>query len=1083
MVRVLLADAEARAQPKSDRDAMMEAYRQARALSAQGKSTEAIASYEKALGLALKVLGPNSSDTATLMVTLGEHYQDQGLFTKAEVLFRRALEIKTARLGPDDLSVAVVLNDQGSLMHQLGRSAEAEPLFRRALTIREARLGPDDPKVAMSQVNLGAVEMALGRFDQAEPLFVKGLKTYEARLGPEAVDLAFALNNLAELRRRQARYAEAEPLFLRCLAIYRTRLGPDHVRVATVAHNLGMNYLDMGLREKAEPLFQLALKIVETRRGPSHLDVARSLDRVAHLAEVMGDYARAEPLYVRSLKIRESAFPAGHPLVAESLSNLAGLDLASGRYAEAEPLYQRAVEMTKAKLGPDDPMTAVYTTSLATLYDRMGQYARAEALYQRGLKIREAKLPPDHPDLALSLNNLAALYFEWGKNDQAEPLLKRSLAIWEARLGPNHPNVADNLNNLAMLAWARGDDAQADTLLRRSLEIKRVQYGPDHPAVASSLPNLAAIRIGEKRWTEAAQAFDDARRMDRRHVARVLPALSEPEQLDFLRNKDRPSYHGSLSLAQLRRDDPGMADLSAGWVLNGKAVMQQAVAERTLLTRDIADPLLGRTVRQLLLVRKDLATLTIAGIDPKDVVRRRRREQLTAEEQALTRQLGQAEGRPARDDPWVSLDEVRRAIPADAVLVEIARYERRDLQARKIVRMVFPEAYAAWVIPAAGRGDVVMIDLGDAAPIDSAIDGARKALRPYAALLRERGEEEAVKSLQAPWHALADRVLVPLISRIGPIDRWIISPDAALWLVPWAALPLPDGRYAIEAHQVEYVVSGRDLVHPRVPSTRPDHAYVFADPDYDLSPAEARPDTRQAAPTIALARRSPPAATELGRAERLPGTATEAKAILPALKELIRADPVLYTDRQASESVFKTLIRPRVVVLSTHAFYLDAHPPGTGGEPLAIAAENPMLRCGLLLAGANRREQATAPGDEDGVLTGLEIVGTDLRGTELVVLSACETGLGQLRNGEGVAGLRQAFQLAGAQTVISTLWQIPDVESARLMAAFFDDLAAGKGKAEALREAQLRQIEARRRRYGAAHPFFWAAYTVTRQGL
>jgi CHAT domain-containing protein len=337
-------------------------------------------------------------------------------------------------------------------------------------------------------------------------------------------------------------------------------------------------------------------------------------------------------------------------------------------------------------------------------------------------------------------------------------------------------------------------------------------------------------------------------------------------------------------------------------------------------------------------------------------------------------------------------------------------------------------------------------------------------------------------------------VLRPLLPYLSEAKRWVLSPDAALWLVPWAALLLDKERYAIEDHQIRYLVSGRDLVLNQGKPIK-GQVLVMANPDYDLDPAASQTAAGQVlrgrkAPDETLALRGLSQSFQLGSIPRLPGTASEAKAIEPRLRAYAGTAPIVYTDRYALEAVFKAFHRPRVVVLSTHGFFLeDQHEEpgkdvglmlatrGSGPKPV-IKSENPLLRCGLLLAGCNRAKPNES---EDGVLTGLEIVGTDLRGTELVVLSACETGVGEVRNGEGVAGLRQAFQLAGVQSVVATLWQVPDRESARLMSGFFDNLARGQDRAEALRQLRLAQIQSRRERYGAAHPFFWAAFTVTGQ--
>jgi len=320
--------------------------------------------------------------------------------------------------------------------------------------------------------------------------------------------------------------------------------------------------------------------------------------------------------------------------------------------------------------------------------------------------------------------------------------------------------------------------------------------------------------------------------------------------------------------------------------------------------------------------------------------------------------------------------------------------------------------------------------------------------------------------------------------------------------MPWEALPLDDKTYVIEKHTLRYLVSGRDLVTPAAQGKgKRDESVIIADPDFDIDPKEAtvltakllgkqRPlsiDETLVAVANPYGTRS---ASAIGRVDRLPGTAAEAVAVKPKLQAYGGEEPWVYRGKNALEGVFKSFRSPKVVVLSTHGFFLedqefkDRDRPGLDNDKKPVLTkdgklpENPLLRCGLLLAGCHQAA-AAKPGQEDGVLTGLEIVGCDLRGTELVVLSACETGLGQVRNGEGVAGLRQAFQLAGAQTVVASLWQVSDRDTALLMSDFFDGLAKGKSKAEALREAQLARIKAHRDRDGAAPPFFWAAFTVT----
>jgi CHAT domain-containing protein len=340
--------------------------------------------------------------------------------------------------------------------------------------------------------------------------------------------------------------------------------------------------------------------------------------------------------------------------------------------------------------------------------------------------------------------------------------------------------------------------------------------------------------------------------------------------------------------------------------------------------------------------------------------------------------------------------------------------------------------YVAYVLRP--RGAPSAADLGDAATIDRLVGQLRRALaRPTGAAVMR-----AARDLDA-------RLMQPIRPMLGDAAHVFVSPEGTLHLVPLAALRDEQERWLVERYTFTYLTTGRDLLRSPAPPPR-EPATIVADPDF-AGGADA--------PMVASAERS----VDFRRIEfePLPGTAEEAVAIarrLPEARVFMRA--------QATEGVLKRVKGPRILHIASHAFFL---------EQREAALENPLLRSGLVLAGANQ----LSSGPEDGILTALEAASLDLAGTRLVVLSACETGLGDVQTGEGVYGLRRALVIAGAATQVMSLWKVVDEETRDLMIAFYDQLGQGQGRSAALRAAQLRVLQDSR----TSHPFFWAGFIVS----
>ena len=611
-----------------------------------------------------------------------------------------------------------------------------------------------------------------------------------------------------------------------------------------------------------------------------------------------------------------------------------------------------------------------------------------------------------------------------------------------------------------------GQNKNAEEIYLGYLKRERDRSDSHSAAITREYANYCAYT---KQFKKAVALQEDARQLIARYTEEQLPKLTESQRNDYISKEYFPSLHKSLSLGLNQRDSPRAAALSAGWLINGKAVTEEALAEASLLSSEDAYP----TVQKLGEVRQELASTSV-NFDTDDSKTKKRIAELESEQARLQNELAKFKLGGVVDDHWVPVGTIINSLSGESRFITIAKFRPFDVSKTYTHLSLdwenshfsgawLSEKYVAWVVPPLGLGNVQCIDLGDASKIDNAISRVRKQLVQAAAEMGNASETKLEADLKSELGVLSKLVLKPLDQYIEDVSELIISPDGELWTIPWELLHdgTKDGEYLIESKRIRYVSSGRELVRKLQPRSAVGAPVIFADPNYDLAAGKQQDETAQQFPLRGL---------KSTRFLQLASSAAEAEAIAPSIKEFAKEKPKLLTSFSALESEFKKLHRPKVLAISTHGYFEQNK-----------RIKNPLLRCGLALAGANNRQQAMAEGKEDGILTGLEIVGTDLRGTELVVLSACETGLGEVTSGEGVAGLRQAFQLAGAQSVVSSLWQVEDGETARLMKLFFENLADGKSKSEALRQAQLSRIKARRARHGAAHPFFWAAFTLTGQ--
>jgi len=1058
---------------------------QARDLEHQGKYADALPLAIEALKAAEAELGPGDPWISVPASNLASVYDVLDRPAEAEPLYLRALQIHEKAFGAENPLVSMDAETLAVLYFRQGKYTQAEPLFERALHIQEKTLAPTDPGLATYLRNLGMNYVDEGKYAEAEPLFERVLPIYEKTLGPEDPDLATTLNNLAHIYDEQGRYAQAEPLDKRALEIREKALGPESAGVATVLNNLAALYDHQGRYAESEPLYRRALAIREKASGPDAPEVAVALNNLAALYDREGRYAEADPLYQRALSIDTKSFGAQSADVATDLNNIATLYLHQGQYGTAESLLERALGIEEKALGPDNANIAGTLNNLAALQVDQGNYAGVEALYLRALQIYEKALGPDHPNLASTLNNLAQLYLKQGRLAEADPLYRRALRIYEKALGPENPSVATALNNLALSYDRQKRYAEAGPLFQRALDIDEKAFGPEHPSVATDLSNFALFYDHQGKYADAEPLFLRAFDNLFYQFQYNFTYMTENDRLAFLDTvtDDFSAYFSFVH--RFRQKDPRLAGSMYNLLLWEKGFVVGSVADMRRLVEASGDAEAIKLLGQLSAKRTEIAALLNVSPPDRDSWRKQidklRTEADDIEKALVARSSAFAEQKKLDRATW---QQVRDALKPGEAAVEFARFDYYDKG------WTGNSYYAALVITRGSKDQPAYIFLGD----DKQFEG--DAIAEFRHSVQTRGFD-AEPTAKLPGANAYELIWKPLQPALAGETRIFLSADGVLNQIPLGIVAALDGKLLMEEYDLRLLSSTRDILRA-VPPPAGSTALLIGDPVFDLTEEQQRvaiqkltiPQKQAPSPTAAPSP-SPSSPNQVSRDQgnsstlpRLPGTGTEVRAIAGLMLQH-KWKTSVYTDDSALKSVVEQASSPRVLHLATHGFFLPdqkfKNDRLSRGESSPSEFEDPMLRSGLYFSGANRAlaGKPSAQGLDNGVLTAMEAGNLNLRGTQLVVLSACNTGQGDVKNGEGVFGLRRALEEAGAQVVLMSLWSVPDEETLELMSLFYARWLSGIEAHQALKEAQLEMREKVKTAHGGRDlPYYWGAFVL-----
>ncbi len=1112
-----------------------EALRGLRDIALDRRDTEiALSRGEDCLAAGERLCGPGASGPAADLAALASAHLLADHIDAADSLIAGAIDralaetSRTVSIGTvesvsanpcrlDSADLGTLYQEQALILLRRGRFAQAEETYRRALGLLEQDLGPNHPRITPALAGLAIVHRRQGDFAAAREAYERVLEIRSRAYGHDHPRVATALNNLGVLLDHLGEIDAAVSLLTRCLDIREAAYGEDNAEVALTLITLSSALNRQGDQAWSLRTCRRAVGICEHIFGDEHTQTARALARLAHILIQRGSTEEAAALYRRGLGITLAIQGSPHPDLSSYYASLARCHLALERLDEAEENARYAIANAAAIYGKDHYRVAIHERDLGRILLHQRRSEEARVLLEETQQVFEEALGADHPALVRVHSSLAWVRLQEGQVDEAREKASQALALSRATHGGPHLDLVGLLEMLAIIealagnAQESGRHAQEAAYLALQLQEDMYPVTSEHEAlIYARLPRQAVhFLMGLAHAGGGASAADPAA------VAAEFTLLAQMHGQVLDRMVGRQRLAADRSSTGSSKGSSTSNSAGGLWEAFGHAA-------RRLANLTVRGPAGGR--------RSDQDAY-------REALRIAREQKQEAERAlAAAGGLAEHPDPPAPPSSTGFIEKLAGTLEPGETVVQFTCFpelalseEQWDRQERRPDLTSFEtgrQRYAAfclshpaesWPGPDAPPTALVrLVDLGPAAPIDSLIRVYRDAVETVPSHTRPTAREEA--DYRRVARQLHERIWRPLdLDAIQP-SSWVaegmpaltfVIPDGWLHLIDFNTLMSEASRLVIEDHRVHWLSSARDLLRIRTDAdrSRADRSRT------DRSPAKQRPSrgilvvgnpTHPAIPQASPSEGSSSSATHdrgsrpplcgdlLMELPPLPGAKAEAVAVAATFAEHTGEPATVLLGQEADEeSALHHVPGKRALHFACHGFYCneysEASPlPDSDREPSdgAVAEtvlQNPLLASGLVLAKpADARRRAWpadtyATGDEehDGLLTAEEIASLDLADTEWVVLGACGSGLGSLRPGEGLFGLRRAFELAGAQSVVMALWRVGDRPAADLMTRVHELHWNGKSTVDAVRGAALERLEEQRRRFGRVHPAAW----------